>query len=121
MDPDLGTVQVARVVGAFAAGRIINPKTAHSQAIGGIVGGLGMALLEETVWDPRNGRVAPGGLELGERDADVVDARAGPEGERAVEVPAHRADAADRDARVADHVSRGSGRARRCSPRRPAA
>jgi CO/xanthine dehydrogenase Mo-binding subunit len=57
VDPDLGTVRVARVVGGFAAGRIINPKTAHSQAIGGIVGGLGMALLEETVWDPRNGRV----------------------------------------------------------------
>jgi xanthine dehydrogenase YagR molybdenum-binding subunit len=57
VDPDLGTVRVARVVSGFAAGRIINPKTAGSQAIGGIVGGLGIALLEETVWDPRNGRV----------------------------------------------------------------
>ncbi len=62
MDPDLGTVRVARVVSAFAAGRIINPKTAHSQAIGGIVGGLGMALLEHTVRDPRNGSVVNSNL-----------------------------------------------------------
>jgi xanthine dehydrogenase YagR molybdenum-binding subunit len=62
VDPDLGTVRVARVVSGFAAGRIINPKTAHSQAIGGIVGGLGMALLEETVRDARNGRVVNANL-----------------------------------------------------------
>jgi xanthine dehydrogenase YagR molybdenum-binding subunit len=63
VDPDFGTVRVARVVNAFAAGRIINPKTAHSQAIGGIVGGLGMALLEEGVRDRRNGRVVNANLE----------------------------------------------------------
>jgi xanthine dehydrogenase YagR molybdenum-binding subunit len=57
VDPDLGTVRVGRVVSGFAAGKIINPKTAHSQAIGGIVGGIGMALLEETIWDPRNARI----------------------------------------------------------------
>src|SRR5207248_2519568 len=57
VDADLGTVRVARVVSGVAAGRIVNPKTARSQAIGGIVGGIGMALLEETVWDPRNARV----------------------------------------------------------------
>ncbi|MDB5389611.1 MAG: aerobic-type carbon monoxide dehydrogenase, partial [Planctomycetaceae bacterium] len=57
VDPSLGTIRIARVVSAFAAGRIINPKTAHSQAIGGIVGGLGMALLEETLRDLHNGRV----------------------------------------------------------------
>jgi xanthine dehydrogenase YagR molybdenum-binding subunit len=57
VDPDLGTVRIARVLGAFAAGRIINPKTAHSQAIGGMVGGIGMALLEETIRDRRNARV----------------------------------------------------------------
>jgi xanthine dehydrogenase YagR molybdenum-binding subunit len=57
VDQDLGLVRVARVVSAFAAGRIINPKTARSQIIGGIVGGLGMGLLEETVWDARNARV----------------------------------------------------------------
>lgn len=57
IDPSLGTIRIARIVSAFAAGRIINPKTAHSQAIGGIVGGIGMALLEETHRDVRNGRV----------------------------------------------------------------
>jgi xanthine dehydrogenase YagR molybdenum-binding subunit len=62
VDADLGMVRVARVVSAFAAGKIINPKTAHSQAIGGIVGGLGMALLEETVRDHRNGRVVNANL-----------------------------------------------------------
>jgi xanthine dehydrogenase YagR molybdenum-binding subunit len=54
---------VARIVSRFAAGRIINPKTAHSQAIGGIVGGLGMALLEEAIRDARNGRVINANLE----------------------------------------------------------
>jgi xanthine dehydrogenase YagR molybdenum-binding subunit len=63
VDPDFSTVRVARVVSGFAAGRIINPKTAHSQAIGGIIGGLGMALLEESVRDPRNGRVINANLE----------------------------------------------------------
>lgn len=63
VDPDFGTVRVARVVSGFAAGRIINPKTAHSQAIGGIVGGLGMALLEEGIRDRRNGRVVNANLE----------------------------------------------------------
>jgi xanthine dehydrogenase YagR molybdenum-binding subunit len=50
-------------VSGFAAGRIINPKTAHSQAIGGIIGGLGMALLEESIRDSRNGRVLNANLE----------------------------------------------------------
>jgi xanthine dehydrogenase YagR molybdenum-binding subunit len=62
VDPDLGTVRVARVVSRVAAGRIVNPKTARSQAIGGIVGGIGMALLEETVWDPRNARAVNANL-----------------------------------------------------------
>ncbi len=62
VDEDLGTVRVARLVSAFAAGRIINPKTARSQAIGGIVGGLGMALLEHTVRDERNARVVTANL-----------------------------------------------------------
>jgi xanthine dehydrogenase YagR molybdenum-binding subunit len=62
VDPDLGTVRVARVVSRVAAGRIVNPKTARSQAVGGIVGGLGMALLEETVWDSRNARVVNANL-----------------------------------------------------------
>ena len=56
VDPDLGTIRVARVVSAVDGGRILNPKTARSQIIGGIVGGIGMALLEETVSD-RTGRL----------------------------------------------------------------
>jgi xanthine dehydrogenase YagR molybdenum-binding subunit len=55
VDPDLGEVRVARYVGAFAAGQIINPLTATSQLVGGIVGGIGMALLEESVVDPNIG------------------------------------------------------------------
>ena len=57
VDPDLGTVRVPRLVGAYAAGRIVNPKTARSQCIGGMVGGLGMALTEQSEWDDRFGRV----------------------------------------------------------------
>lgn len=57
VDPDFGTIRVPRLVGAYAAGRIVNPRTAHSQCIGGMVGGLGMALLEQSEWDDRFGRV----------------------------------------------------------------
>ena len=57
VDPDLGTVRVARVVSAVDGGRILNPKTARSQIIGGIAMGIRMALLEETVSD-RTGRLA---------------------------------------------------------------
>jgi xanthine dehydrogenase YagR molybdenum-binding subunit len=56
IDPDLGTVRVSRITGAYGAGRILNPKTARSQIIGGIIYGIGMALLEDTLIDPRNGR-----------------------------------------------------------------
>lgn len=62
VDPDLGLVRVPRVVGAYGAGRIVNPKIARSQAIGGMVLGIGMALLEHTVVDPRSGRVVNGSL-----------------------------------------------------------
>lgn len=48
-------VEVRRHVGAFAAGRILNPMTARSQLLGGMVWGHGSALLEETVVDPRTG------------------------------------------------------------------
>jgi xanthine dehydrogenase YagR molybdenum-binding subunit len=57
VDPELGLVRVARVVSAIDAGRILNEKTATSQIIGGTVGGIGMALLEETVTDPGTGRI----------------------------------------------------------------
>jgi xanthine dehydrogenase YagR molybdenum-binding subunit len=57
VDDELGEVRVTRVVGAFAAGKILNPKTARSQFLGGIVWGIGLALLENTVRDSRNARV----------------------------------------------------------------
>jgi xanthine dehydrogenase YagR molybdenum-binding subunit len=56
VDPDLGTVRVHRLVGAYDIGRVVNPKTARSQCIGGMVGGVGMALLEQAEWDERFGR-----------------------------------------------------------------
>ncbi len=57
VDADLGMIHVPRVVSAIAGGKIINPKTAESQIIGGITWGIGMALEEEGMMDPRNGRI----------------------------------------------------------------
>jgi xanthine dehydrogenase YagR molybdenum-binding subunit len=56
VDEDFGTVQVSRVVTAVAAGRILNPKMARSQISGAIVGGIGMALEEESLIDQAFGR-----------------------------------------------------------------
>jgi len=52
-----GETRVSRFLGAFDCGRILNPKTATSQFRGGIIMGLGMALMEETLFDERNGRI----------------------------------------------------------------
>jgi xanthine dehydrogenase YagR molybdenum-binding subunit len=52
-----GEVRVSRFLGAFDCGRIINAKTAASQFRGGIIMGLGLALMEETLFDERKGRV----------------------------------------------------------------
>jgi len=51
VDPDFGIVRLRRAVGVYSAGRIINPKTARSQMIGGIVWGWGMATMEGTEFD----------------------------------------------------------------------
>ncbi|MFF5866546.1 xanthine dehydrogenase family protein molybdopterin-binding subunit [Pseudomonas sp. NPDC012596] len=56
VDEDLGTIKVTKVVSAVAAGRVVNPKTARSQILGGVVWGLGMALQEETQTDHQLGR-----------------------------------------------------------------
>ena len=56
VDGDFGTVRVTRAVSAVAGGRIVNPKTARSQILGGIVWGIGMALEEESLLDHRLGR-----------------------------------------------------------------
>jgi xanthine dehydrogenase YagR molybdenum-binding subunit len=57
VDEELGVIRVTRVVNAVAAGRILNTKTAHSQVMGGVVWGIGMALHEETLLDHAFGRV----------------------------------------------------------------
>jgi xanthine dehydrogenase YagR molybdenum-binding subunit len=55
VDSDSGEVRVPRLLGVFAVGRIINPKTARSQFIGGMTMGMGMALHEESVMDAEFG------------------------------------------------------------------
>ena len=57
VDEDLGVIKVTRVVEATACGRIMNPKTSHSQEMGGVVWGIGMALHEDTQIDHRYGRM----------------------------------------------------------------
>jgi xanthine dehydrogenase YagR molybdenum-binding subunit len=56
VDPDLGQMRASRVVGAFAAGRIINPRMVRSQLCGGMIWGVSFALHERAVMDPRTGR-----------------------------------------------------------------
>jgi xanthine dehydrogenase YagR molybdenum-binding subunit len=55
VDRDTGEVRVRRMLGVFAVGRILNPKTAHSQMIGGMTWGIGSALMEENTVDQRFG------------------------------------------------------------------
>jgi xanthine dehydrogenase YagR molybdenum-binding subunit len=78
VDQRLGLVRVRRMLGVYDAGRIINPKLAESQAIGGMVGGIGTALLEHTVTDHRDGRIVNANLAdyLVPVNADVPDLRA---------------------------------------------
>ncbi len=56
VDPDLGQIRVTRLVGAFAAGRIINPRLVESQYFGGMIWGVSFALHEKAIMDPRTGR-----------------------------------------------------------------
>ncbi len=82
IDPALGTIRTRRVVGAYGAGRIVNPRLAHSQCVGGMVGGIGMALMEQTLLDPRDGRpvnasmadyLVPVHLDVGSLEAFFVE------------------------------------------------
>jgi xanthine dehydrogenase YagR molybdenum-binding subunit len=57
VDPDLGMVRVARLVGVFAGGRILNALLARSQFMGGMIWGIGMALHEHAVYDEKLGRI----------------------------------------------------------------
>jgi xanthine dehydrogenase YagR molybdenum-binding subunit len=82
VDPDLGIIRVRRAVGAYGAGRIVNPRLAASQCTGGMVGGIGMALMERTVLDHRDGRpvnahmadyLVPVNLDIGQLEAHFVE------------------------------------------------
>ncbi|MCZ4092922.1 xanthine dehydrogenase family protein molybdopterin-binding subunit [Sinorhizobium psoraleae] len=82
VDPDVGTIRVRRAIGTYGAGRIINPRLAASQCVGGMVGGIGMALMERTVLDARDGRpvnahmadyLVPVNLDIPDIEAHFVD------------------------------------------------
>ncbi|MGW3352759.1 xanthine dehydrogenase family protein molybdopterin-binding subunit [Nonomuraea rubra] len=62
VDEDTGEVRVTRWAGAFDGGRIVSPKQAASQMRGGIIQGIGMALMEETLLDERSGRIVNASL-----------------------------------------------------------
>ncbi|MGA9867738.1 MAG: xanthine dehydrogenase family protein molybdopterin-binding subunit [Acetobacteraceae bacterium] len=57
VDPELGQIRVTRLVGAFAAGRVVNPRLVRSQYYGGMIWGVSFALHEHAVMDLRSGRV----------------------------------------------------------------
>ena len=75
VDEGFGTVRVARVVSALDSGRLYNPKLAESQWKGGIIMGIGQALLEEGMVDPRHARVINNNLAdyLIATNADIPD------------------------------------------------
>jgi xanthine dehydrogenase YagR molybdenum-binding subunit len=82
VDEELGEIRVARVVTAHDVGRVLNAKTARSQISGGVVWGIGQALEEETLIDPRTGRYlnadlaeyhVPVNADVGTIDVSFVD------------------------------------------------
>ena len=75
MDPVLGRVQVRRMVGVFDCGRVLNHRTARSQAIGGAIWAIGFTLSEHTLVDPNLGRIVTPNLSgyLVPVNADVPD------------------------------------------------
>jgi xanthine dehydrogenase YagR molybdenum-binding subunit len=81
VDRELGVIRVPRVVARYGIGRLLNAKTGRSQFIGGVVWGIGMALMEESLLDERAGRIVnanlaeyhvPTNADVGEIDVDVV-------------------------------------------------
>jgi xanthine dehydrogenase YagR molybdenum-binding subunit len=62
VDVDLGQIRVARMTGVFAAGTILNAKTARSQFMGGMIWGISLALLEKDAYDPQLGRIVNNNL-----------------------------------------------------------
>jgi xanthine dehydrogenase YagR molybdenum-binding subunit len=82
VDIDLGEIRVPRVVAAYGVGQLLNKKAGHSQLMGGIVWGVGMALLEKTEYDLRTGRIlnanlaeyhVPVNADIGAIDITVLD------------------------------------------------
>jgi xanthine dehydrogenase YagR molybdenum-binding subunit len=75
VDELLGMARIRRIFAAYDIGRVINPKLAHSQALSGMVAGIGMALLESGVTDHRDGRIVNANLAdyLVPINADVPD------------------------------------------------
>ncbi|MBP2322971.1 xanthine dehydrogenase YagR molybdenum-binding subunit [Kibdelosporangium banguiense] len=82
VDADLGLVRVPRIVGVYSAGRIINHLAARSQMTGGIIWGLGQALLEKSVLEPNLGRflsrnlagyVVPVNADVGDIDVTFIE------------------------------------------------
>src|SRR4029079_14662745 len=75
VDEDFGTLRVARMVSALDSGRLYNPKLAESQWKGGIIMGIGQALLEEGIMDRRYGRIVNNNLAdyLVPTNADIPD------------------------------------------------
>ncbi|HEY2029084.1 MAG TPA: xanthine dehydrogenase family protein molybdopterin-binding subunit [Myxococcales bacterium] len=82
VDPDLGMVKVARMVGVFAPGRVLNARTARSQLLGAMVWGIGTALHEHTQYDARLGRImnhdlagyhVPVNADVGVLEAHIVE------------------------------------------------
>lgn len=63
VNADTGELRISRWLGMFDVGHIINPKTAASQLRGAVVTGIGMALSEQSLIDPRNGRTMSAGLD----------------------------------------------------------
>lgn len=78
VDPDLGQARVTRLVGAFAAGTVVNPRLVRSQYYGGMIWGIGFALHEHAAFDRRTARVV--NANLGEYhvpvNADVAEIEA---------------------------------------------
>jgi xanthine dehydrogenase YagR molybdenum-binding subunit len=81
VDRDLGEIRVPRVVGRYGIGRLLNAKTGRSQLMGGVVWGIGMALMEESVLDAERGRIVnanlaqyhvPTNADIGDIDVAVV-------------------------------------------------
>jgi xanthine dehydrogenase YagR molybdenum-binding subunit len=82
VDVDLGQLKVARMIGCFGAGKILNAKTARSQLIGGMIWGISLALYEQAALDKRIGRWVnnnlaeyhvPVNADVGQVDAFWVD------------------------------------------------